>query len=94
MIADDPRAVRNAVAALRFDDGLRERKGYSREQYRAYCDAVIDILGIIDDAESRKEEARRSFVRCIICGDSWDIHTHGKCPHCADSLLSPEARKI
>jgi len=54
MISEQMLAVRNAVAALRFDNGLKGRKGYTAEQYRAYCDAVLDILEIIDEHEEKK----------------------------------------
>lgn len=47
----DPRAFRNELASLRFDDELPARM--SRDAYRAFCDAVLLVLSVVDQGLPR-----------------------------------------
>lgn len=53
--------LRDDIAALRFDDDLRERKHFTQEAYHGYCEAVDDVLGLLD-----KNEA---WVYCDECNE-------------------------
>lgn len=54
--------LRDDIAALRFDNDLRERKHFTQEAYHGYCEAVNDVLGLVDKHEAASPSAEMARI--------------------------------